>query len=102
MISSPFNDSASSFGNAAMQAASIAWDAPVEMRLGAEGPGESGAFIEVSSPRGFLKRIPIEEARLAECRRQHDGPTTMALCQQLVDDLSAQVKTAVRDASEQE
>ncbi|MGO2746208.1 hypothetical protein [Microbacterium sp.] len=98
MISSPFNDSASSFGNAAMQAASIPWDAPVEMWLGAEGPGETGAFIEVSSPRGFLKRIPIEEARLAECRQQNDGPTTMALCQQLVDDLSAQVKTAVRDA----
>jgi hypothetical protein len=98
MISSVFNDSASNFGNAAMQAANIPWDAPVEMRLGAEGPGETGAFIEVSGPSGFLKRIPIEEARLAECRQQNDGPTTMALCQKFVDDLSVQIKTSVRDA----
>lgn len=102
MISSPFNDSASSFGNAAMQAASVPWDAPVEMRMGAEGPGETGAFIEVSSARRFLKRIPIDEARLAECRQQNDGVTAMALSQQFVDDLSAQIKTAVRDALEHE
>lgn len=98
MISSVFNNSASNFGNAAMQAASVPWDAPVEMRLGAEGPGETRAFIEVSSPLGFMKRIPIDEARLAECRQENDGPTAMALCQQFVDDLSAQIRTAVRDA----
>ncbi|OIU87701.1 hypothetical protein [Microbacterium sp. AR7-10] len=98
MISSLFNTSASNFGNAAMQAASVPWDAPVEMRLGAEGPGETGAFIEVSSPLGFMKRIPIDEARLAECRQENNGPTAMALCQQFVDDLSAQIRTAVRDA----
>lgn len=102
MISSRFNDSASNFGNAAMQAANIPWDAAVEMRLGAEGPGETSAYIEVSNPRGFLKRIPIDEARLAECRQQHDGATAMALSQQFVDDLSAQIKTAARDALEHE
>lgn len=102
MISSVFNNSASNFGNAAMRAARVPLDAPVEMRLGAEGPGEIGAFIEVSSPRGFVKRIPIDEARLAECRQQNDGPTVMTLCQQFVDDLSAQIKSAVRDASEHE
>lgn len=98
MISSLFNTSASNFGNAAMQAASVPWDTPVDMRLGAEGPGETGAYIEVSSPRGFVKRIPIDEARLAECRQENDGPTAMVLCQQFVDDLSAQIKTAIRDA----
>lgn len=102
MISSVFNNSASNFGNAAMQSANIPWDAPVEMRLGAEGPGETGAFIEVSSPRGFVKRIPIDEARLAECRQENDGPTALALCQQFVDDLSVQIKSAVSDASEHE
>lgn len=41
MISSPFNTSASNFGNAAMRAASrpIPLDAQVEMRLDAHGPG---------------------------------------------------------------
>lgn len=99
MISSPSNDSASNFGNAAMQAANIPWDTPVEMRLGAERPSEAGANIEVSSHGGFVRRIPIDEARLAECRQQNDGPTTMALYQQLVDDLAAQIKTAVRDGT---
>jgi len=99
MISSLFNTSASNFGNAALQAAHIPWDAPVEIRLGADGPGETSAFIEVSNHRRFLKRIPIDEARLTECRQENDGPTTMALCQQFVDDLSAQIKTAVGQAT---
>ena len=64
MISSPFNTSASNFGNAAMQTADVPWDTPVKMRLGADGPGETGAYIEVSTTRGFAKRIPIDEARL--------------------------------------
>lgn len=98
MISSPFNDSASSFGNAAMQSASIPWDAPVDMRLGAAGPGETGAFIEVTGPSGSLKRIPIDDARLAECRQENNGPTALALCQQFVDDLSAQIKAVVGEA----
>lgn len=99
MITSPFNTSASNFGNAAMQAASIPGDAPVEMRLRAEGPGENGAYIEVSSQSGFLRRILIDEARLAECRQEDDGPAAMALCQQLVHDLAAQIRTAVDDAT---
>lgn len=95
MISSLFNNSASNFGNAALEAARIPWDSPVEMRLGADGPGEAGAYIEVSTTGGFLRRIPIEPARLAECRREHDGPTALALCQKFVDDLAAQVRAAV-------
>lgn len=94
MITSPFNTSASNFGNAALQAANIPWDAPVDMRLGAEGPSETGAYIEVSNPHGFLKRIPIDEARLAECRQEE----ALALCQRFVDDLSAEIRTAVREA----
>ena len=101
MISSPFNVSASNFGNAAMQAANIPWDTPVEMRLRAEGPGEKDAYIEVRSQTGFLRRILIEDARLAECRQGNGGPTTIALCQQLVDDLSAQIKTSVRQATDE-
>ena len=97
-ISSPFNTSASNFGNAAMQAANVPWDTPVEMRLGADGPGETGAYIEVSAPRGFAKRIPIDEARLSECRQELDGPAGIKLCQQLVDDLSARIRTAVKEA----
>lgn len=99
MIPSTFNDSASNFGNAAMHAASIPWDAPVEMRLGAEGPGENGAYVEVSSQTGFHRTIPIDDARLAECRQEDDGPTAMASCQQLVDDLAAQIRDAVSDAT---
>jgi len=53
MISSSFNTSASNFGNAAMQTADVPWDTPVKMRLGADGPGETGAYIEVSTTRGF-------------------------------------------------
>ncbi|AXL12094.1 hypothetical protein DXT68_08060 [Microbacterium foliorum] len=102
MISSVFNNSASNFGNAAMRAASVPLDAPVEVRLGAAGPGETGASIEVTGPSGFLKRIPIDDARLAECRLENGGPTVLALCQQFVDDLSALIKSAVRDASEHE
>lgn len=99
MITSPFNTSASNIGNAAMQAASIPWDAPVEMRLGAEGPGENDAYVEVSSHGGYVRRISIDNARLAECRQEDDGPTAMGLCQQLVDDLAAQIRTAVCDAT---
>lgn len=99
MITSPFNTSASNFGNAAMQAANIPWDTPVEVRLGAEGSGENGAYIEVSSRSGFLRRILIEDARLAECRQGNGGPTTMAVCQQFVDDLAEEIKAAVCDAT---
>lgn len=99
MIPSTFNDSASNFGNAAMQAANVPWDAPVQMRLGAEGPGESGAYIEVSSPGGYVRRIPINAERLAKCRQEDDGPTAMRLCQQLVDDLAEEIRTAVGDAT---
>lgn len=98
MIASLFNDSASNFGNAAMRAANIPSDAPVDMKLGAEGPGEGCAYIEISSQTGFLRRILIEDARLAGCRQGSDGPTAMALCQRLVDDLAAQIRTAVSDA----
>ncbi|MEU3307990.1 hypothetical protein [Nocardiopsis sp. NPDC006832] len=98
MISSPFNTSASNFGNAAMQTSDVPWDTPVKMRLGADGPGETGAYIEVSTTRGFAKRIPIDEARLSECRQEQDGAAGIALCQQLVDDLAARIKTAVAEA----
>lgn len=98
MISSVFNTSASNFGNAAMQAAQIPWNAPVEMRLGAQGPSENGAYIEVSSQDGYLERIPIENGRLNECRQEDDGPTAMTQCQQLVDDLTAQIRTSVEEA----
>lgn len=98
MISSPFNTSASNFGNAAMQTADVPWDTPVKMRLGADGPGETGAYIEVSTTRGFAKRIPIDEARLSECRQEQDGAAGIALCQQLVDDLAARIKPAVAEA----
>lgn len=96
-ISSPFNTSASNVGNAAMQAANIPWNASVEMRLGADGPGEKGAYIEVGAPPGFLRRIPIDDGRL-DASRQGDGTRAMALCQQLVDDLAAQIRTAVKEA----
>jgi len=98
MISSTFNTSASNFGNAAMQTAGIPWDTPVEMRLGADGPGETGAYIEVSTTHGFAKRIPIDEARLSECREEQEGPAGITLCQQVVDDLVAQIRTAVKEA----
>lgn len=97
MIRSLFNDSASNFGNAAMQAANIPWDTPVEMRLGAEGPGENGAYIEVSGQSGFHRTIPIDDASLAECRQS--GRSARALSQQLVNDLAAQIRTAVSDAT---
>lgn len=97
-ISSPFNTSASNFGNAAMQTAGIPWDTPVEMRLGADGPGETGAYIEVSTTRGFATQIPIDEGRLSECRHEEGGPAGIALCQRLVDDLAAQIRTAVKEA----
>ncbi|SDS58105.1 hypothetical protein SAMN04489860_1868 [Paraoerskovia marina] len=98
MISSVFNTSASNFGNAAMQAAQIPWNAPVEMRLGAQGPSENGAYIEVSSQDGYLERIPIDDGRLNECRQEGSGPTAMALCQQMVDELAARIRTAVEEA----
>lgn len=94
MISSPFNTSASNLGNAAMRTANIPWDTPVDMRLRAEGPGQTGAYIEVSGPRGFLKKVPLDEARLAECRQED----ALALCQQFIDDLSAQIRTTVGEA----
>ena len=47
MISSPFNTSASNFGNAAMQTADVPWDTPVKMRLGADGPGETWGVSEL-------------------------------------------------------
>lgn len=97
MIPSTFNDSASNFGNAAMQAASIPGDAPVEVRLGADGPGENGACIEVSSPGGYIRRIPIDAERLAECRQ--GGPSARALSQQLVDDLAEEIRSAVGEAT---
>ncbi|MGP9601947.1 hypothetical protein ACT3SY_03880 [Brachybacterium sp. AOP42-E1-35] len=97
-ISNPFNTSASNVGNAAMQASGVPWDAPVEMRLGADGPGEIGAYIEISTTRGFSQRIPIDEARLSECRHEEGGPAGIALCQQLVDDLAARIRTVVKEA----
>ena len=97
MIASLFNDSASSFGNAVMRAAGIPSNAPVEMKLGAEGPSESGAYIEVSSPGGYLRRIPIDVQRLAECRQS--GPSARALSRQLVDDLVEEIKAAVGEAT---
>ncbi|MGO2061403.1 MAG: hypothetical protein ACTH2M_00075 [Microbacteriaceae bacterium] len=97
MIPSNFNDSASNFGNAAMQAANIPWDTPVQVRLGAEGPGENGAHIEVSNETGFHRTIPIEDGRLAECRQS--GPSARALSQQLVDDLAKEIKAAVGEAT---
>ncbi|WP_431794916.1 hypothetical protein [Micrococcus luteus] len=99
MIHSLFNTSTSNFGNAAMQAANIPSDTPVEMRLGAEGPGEHGAYIEVSGQSGFHRTTPIDDARLTGCRQEDDGPTSMVLCQQLVDDLATQIRTAVDDAT---
>lgn len=97
-ISSPFNTGASNVGNAAMQAANVPWDAPVEVRLGADGPGETGAYIEVGAPPGFVRRIPIDEKRLTKCRQEQDGPAGIALCQQLVDDLAARIRTVVKEA----
>src|SRR5699024_2459445 len=98
-ISGPFNMSASNVGNAAMQAANVPWDTPVEMRLGADGPGEIGAYVEVSTPRGFATRIPIDEGRLSGCRHEEGGAAGIALCQRLVDDLAAQIRTAATEAA---
>ena len=97
-ISSLFDTSASNVDNAAMQAANVPWDTPVEIRLGADGPGEIGAYVEVSDPCGFATRIPIDEGRLSECRHEEGGPVGIALCQRLVDDLAAQIRTAVKEA----
>lgn len=98
MIGSMFNMSAANFGNAAMRAARISWDSPVELQLGACGPNEKDAYIEVSSPSGHHEQIPIDAGRLAECRQENDGPIAMAKCQQFVDDLATQIRRVVDDA----
>lgn len=67
MITSPFNTSASNFGNAEIQAAGrwIPLDVPVEMR-----PAYSWAGEEVHTSK---RAIPIDPARLAECRDLSSG-----------------------------
>lgn len=62
-ISADFNTNASNFGHAAMVAANIPWDAPVEIWLSASSPGEGGAFVEVSSQPGFSRKIFIDAER---------------------------------------
>lgn len=97
MISNLFNTSTSLFGNVAMQAARLPLNTPVEMRLGAHGPSKKGAYSEVSNQHGFFEQIPLENGRLDECG-QEEGTHAVTLCQQLVDDLAARIRLAVKRA----
>ena len=68
MISSPFNTSASNFGNAAMQTADVPWDTPVKMRLGVDGPGETGAYIEVDGSAGTVRPLDVSDGDGSEAQ----------------------------------
>ena len=101
MISELFTMNSSNFGNAAMDAASrpIPLDDQVEMKLAAHGPSpEEDAYIEVRSPSGFACDIHIDPVRMEACRLVEGYEGNRTACQQLVDELAAQIRAAVLEA----
>ena len=98
MISTLFNTSASNFGHAAMRAVKVPVDAPIDMKLGANGPGEERAYVEITALNGFTRQIPIDRSRLLERRGEDVDFTDHDLCQLIVDDLADRIKSAVAEA----
>lgn len=105
MISQFFMMSLSNFIQAAMNDVlrHVPADAPVKVTFGSHAPagqaGEREGYIKVTSPSGFEREILVDDNAVAACNQAEDG---RAASQELVDQLAAELRSAVSDALELE